>query len=323
MVNNDGNFRNTRTILNLLFKRMKRNPLECFMFFLLLIVSEGGSTSVRDNLFHENDLSISSTNSNKSPLPIIPSIDYIDTPHSCLYISPDLPQCHFIRNENTQRFYRSTDNSFERKRTNEESLFQGHVTVYSLQGCLPSRLPFKMALCESKESLERATKIWKLYPFQVDDDNGEQIGSMFVFPRFDISRWSKSMRLLRNERDQEQRSNDSESFLQPTQKYFPSSMISFDRDRNDRIKSSSSMINRNNLTNSNESIKRRRRRRQNKSDRLDRREIRQGSEFPYSKSIPFDPKRFVLNERSSKFLKSSSFLSRKSRDMKMENKFPY
>ncbi|XP_035728924.1 uncharacterized protein LOC118444609 isoform X3 [Vespa mandarinia] len=281
MVNNDGNFRNTRTILNLLFKRMKRNPLECFMFFLLLIVSEGGSTSVRDNLFHENDLSISSTNSNKSPLPIIPSIDYIDTPHSCLYISPDLPQCHFIR------------------------------------------LPFKMALCESKESLERATKIWKLYPFQVDDDNGEQIGSMFVFPRFDISRWSKSMRLLRNERDQEQRSNDSESFLQPTQKYFPSSMISFDRDRNDRIKSSSSMINRNNLTNSNESIKRRRRRRQNKSDRLDRREIRQGSEFPYSKSIPFDPKRFVLNERSSKFLKSSSFLSRKSRDMKMENKFPY
>ncbi|XP_047363138.1 uncharacterized protein LOC124954358 isoform X2 [Vespa velutina] len=304
---------------------MKRNPLECFMFFLLLIVSEGGLTSVRDNLFHENDLSISSTNSNKSPLPIIPSIDYINTPHSCLYISPDLPHCHFIRNENNQRFYRSTDNSFERKRTNEESLFQGHVTVYSLQGCLPSRLPFKMALCESKESLERATKIWKLYPFQVDDhdDNGEQIGSMFVFPRFDISRWSKSMRLLRNERDREQRSNDSESFLKPTQKYFPSSIISFDRDRNDRIKSLSSIVNRNNLTNSKENIKRRRRRRRRRSDRLDRREIRQGSEFPYSKSIPFDPKRFVLNERSSKFLKSSPFLSRKSRDMKMENKFPY
>ncbi|KAL2729589.1 uncharacterized protein V1478_005879 [Vespula squamosa] len=298
---------------------MKRNPLEYFMFFLLLIVSGGRSTSVRDNLFHENDL-VSSTNSNKSPLPIISPVDYTDTLHSCLYVSPDLPPCQFIRNENTQRFYRSTENSLERKKSNEESLFQGHITVYSLQGCLPSRLPFKMALCDSKRSLERATKIWKLYPFQANDD--EQIGSKFVFPRFDINRWSKSMRLLRDEKDQEQRWNDSENFLKAGPEYFSSSMVSFDRDRNDRIRSSSSTINRNNLTNSNESIRHRRRRRR-RSDRLDRREIIQGSEFPYSKSIPFDPKRLNLAERSSKFLKSSPFLSRKSRDMKMENKFPY
>ncbi|KAF7387211.1 hypothetical protein HZH68_012888 [Vespula germanica] len=282
--------------------------------------SGGRSTSVRDNLFHENDL-VSSTNSNKSPLPIISPADYTDTLHSCLYVSPDLPPCHFIRNENTQRFYRSTDNSLERKKSNEESLFQGHITVYSLQGCLPSRLPFKMALCESKESLERATKIWKLYPFQINDD--EKIGSTFVFPRFDINRWLKSMRLLRDERDQEQRWNDSENFLKASPKYFSSSMISFDRDRNDRIKSSSSTstINRNNLMNSNESVRRRRRRRR-RSDLLDR-EIRQGSEFPYSKSIPFDPKRLSLALRSNKFFKSSPSLSQRSRDMKMENQSFY
>lgn len=174
-----------------------------------------------------------------------------------------------------------------------------------------------MALCESKESLERAKKIWKLYPFRIDnndddnddddnnddDDGVERIGSTYVFPRFDINRWSKSMRLLRDERDREQRRKDvSGNYFKADQKYIPTSMNSLDRDRIDRTMSSTtSMGNRNDLTNSNEGIKRRRRgrrrRRRRTSDnhRLDRREIRQGSESPYSKSIPFDSKRILFD----------------------------
>lgn len=172
-----------------------------------------------------------------------------------------------------------------------------------------------MALCESKESLERAKKIWKLYPFQIenndddnndDDDGDERIGSTYVFPRFDINRWSKSMRLLRDERDREQRRNDvSGNYFKDDQKYIPGSMNSLDRDRIDRTTSSiTSTVNRNDLTNSNEGIKRRRKRRRRRTSdhhRLDLREIRQGSEFPYSKSIPFDSKRIPYDRKQTKF----------------------
>ncbi|KAK2581150.1 hypothetical protein KPH14_007959 [Odynerus spinipes] len=167
------------------------------MFFLLLIVSREGasSTSGRDNLFREND-PISSSNSNESPLTVIPTIDYADTARPCLYLSPDLPACHFIRDDNSQRFHRSLEKSYEGVKLSRKFPFEEHVTVYALQGCLPSRLPFKMALCESKESLERASRIWKLYPFQATEEDAK---ASFVFPRFDLDRWTRAMKLLEEE----------------------------------------------------------------------------------------------------------------------------
>ncbi|KAI4485836.1 hypothetical protein M0804_006325 [Polistes exclamans] len=277
------------------------NPLECFMFFLFLIVSGGESTSVRNNLFHENDL-VSSTKSNKSPpLSIISPIDYPDKLHSCLYVPPDLPPCQFIRNANAQRFYRSINN--DRINSDNELNYQGHFTVYSLQGCLPSRLPFRMMLCKSKDLLEKATKIWKLYPFKIEDE--ETVESTFIFPQFDVNQWSKSMRLLREEKDKQNRRNDQDDLLKTSEEYLSSSsMISFENNhnRNDIIKSSSSSsFLEDNLTNSLTNDRKRKRRRRKRNDKLNRREIRRGSEFPYSKSIPFDIKKFSLSGRLSKF----------------------
>ncbi|XP_015191509.1 PREDICTED: uncharacterized protein LOC107074513 [Polistes dominula] len=277
---------------------MRPNSLECFMFFLFLIVSGGESTSVRDNLFHENDL-VSSTNSNKSPLSIISPIDYPDKLHSCLYVPPDLPPCQFIRNTNTQRFYRSIN--YDNINSNIESNYKGHFTVYSLQGCLPSRLPFRMMLCKSKDLLEKATKIWKLYPFKIEDD--ETIESTFIFPQFDVNQWSKSMRLLREEKHKQKRSSEQDDLFKTNEELLSSSsMISFDNDHNDLIKSlPSSSLFEDNSTNFLTNDRKRRRRRRKKCDKLNRREIRRGSEFPYSKSIPFDIKKLSLSGRLSKF----------------------
>ncbi|KAI4485687.1 hypothetical protein M0802_012600 [Mischocyttarus mexicanus] len=271
---------------------MRRNPLECFMFFLFLIVSGRESTSLRDNLFQENDL-VSSINSKKTPLSIISPIDYSDKHHSCLYVPPDLPSCQFIRNKNVRRFYRSINN--ERIHSNIESNYHGHVTVYSLQGCIPSRLPFKMMLCESKDLLKKATKIWKLYPFKIEEE--KNIGSTYIFPQFDLNQWYKSMRLLREDKDKQKRSNDQVDALKTSRKYLSSSMISFEsnHNQNDLIKSSSSsIINDDNTSNS--LMNNRKRRRRKRSLRSNRREIRRGSEFPYSKSIPFDYKKLNLTK---------------------------
>lgn len=322
---------------------MRCNWLECFAFFLYLIVSRSGasSTSGSHNLFHENDLD-SSSNSNESPLPVIPTIDYTYTARSCLYVSPDLPPCRFNRNDNYQRFHRSLDESNEGVKFKRKFPFEELVTVYVIQGCLPSRLPFRMTLCESKDSLERATRIWKLYPFEGTE---EEKKNSFVFPRFDLERWTREMKLLEEEERERRKgektvvkNDDPKDSFVPSREYFPAT-ISTNLDHEKEEKSTVSNVVRNHSRESRTDETRRRRRkdrrrrrrriehpkeREERSSR-DRREIREVKEIPYSESISFDPMRLGHDQRSSKFLRANLpfLLSRKSRDIRLGSEFPY
>nr|XP_033183493.1 uncharacterized protein LOC117153495 [Bombus vancouverensis nearcticus]XP_033183494.1 uncharacterized protein LOC117153495 [Bombus vancouverensis nearcticus] len=120
------------------------------------------------------------------------------TIYECLFVDPDLPACDVKWMLNSTEDPTSSRNSFnkdttQRSRRNVDIPSTMDVVVYTIEGCLPPRIPFSMPSCEGI-SLDRIVDVQKFRPFTVKGVTKPP----FVFPKFNYSRWLSMMTRLRN-----------------------------------------------------------------------------------------------------------------------------
>ncbi|XP_033223911.1 uncharacterized protein LOC117177375 [Belonocnema kinseyi] len=120
------------------------------------------------------------------------------TAYVCLEISASLPSCNFDKVDYSLNdediaglsLSKSTINKREAKphRTREDSF----VIIYKLEGCLPSRLPFRLPLCKPSETFSRTAEVRRLYPFRTQSAPET---APYIFPEIDHNQW---LRLMKN-----------------------------------------------------------------------------------------------------------------------------
>ncbi|XP_026669500.1 uncharacterized protein LOC113464374 isoform X2 [Ceratina calcarata] len=112
--------------------------------------------------------------------------------YECLYVDPSLPSCDYKLMLNSEE---TTSNTNLFKRNVNRSIDVGNVDVivYTIEGCLPSRLPFTMPSCDGI-SLDRIVDVRRLRSFSVKGVTKPP----FVFPKFNYSRWLRMVKQLQN-----------------------------------------------------------------------------------------------------------------------------
>lgn len=149
-------------------------------------------------------LSLRGTNGNSPKKNSLPSALTLEprstssTIYECLFVDPDLPACDVKWMLNSTEDPTSSRNSFnkdttQRSRRNADIPSTMDVVVYTIEGCLPPRIPFSMPSCEGI-SLDRIVDVQKFRPFTVKGVTKPP----FVFPKFNYSRWLSMMTRLRN-----------------------------------------------------------------------------------------------------------------------------
>lgn len=149
-------------------------------------------------------LSLRGTNENSSKRNSLPGALTLEprstssTIYECLFVDPDLPACDVKWMLNSTEDLTSSRNSFnkdtmQRSRRNVHVPSTMDVVVYTIEGCLPPRIPFSMPSCEGI-SLDRIVDVQKFRPFTVKGVTKPP----FVFPKFNYSRWLSMMTRLRN-----------------------------------------------------------------------------------------------------------------------------
>lgn len=112
--------------------------------------------------------------------------------YECLYLNPNLPPCDFRLMLNSEELA-SNKKLFKRDVERNIDVSNVDVTVYTIEGCLPSRLPLKMPSCDGI-SLDRIVDIRKLRPFFVKGVTKPPL----VFPKLNYSRWLRMTKQLQN-----------------------------------------------------------------------------------------------------------------------------
>ncbi|XP_071869586.1 uncharacterized protein [Bombus fervidus] len=149
-------------------------------------------------------LSLRGTNGNSSKRNSMPGALTLEprstssTIYECLFVDPDLPACDVKWMLNSTEDSTINRNSFnkdttQRSRRNVDVPSTMDVVVYTIEGCLPPRIPFSMPSCEGI-SLDRIVDVQKFRPFTVKGVTKPP----FVFPKFNYSRWLSMMTRLRN-----------------------------------------------------------------------------------------------------------------------------
>ncbi|KOX69393.1 hypothetical protein WN51_05556 [Melipona quadrifasciata] len=126
---------------------------------------------------------------------LIPEPTHESTIYECLFIDRNLPICDpkllsdseeessdkNISNETMQRSKRSTDISTK------------DVVVYTVEGCLPPRMPISMPTCEGI-TLSRIIDVQRFRPFMIT----KMSESPLIFPTIDYSQWSRMIKKIKN-----------------------------------------------------------------------------------------------------------------------------
>ncbi|XP_066592366.1 uncharacterized protein [Prorops nasuta] len=124
----------------------------------------------------------------------------------CIYISQDLPKCGFQSNNdeeksdtvpNISRSSTGHEEAPSRTKYAEGISQNNHVTIYSIEGCKPSRLPFNIPSCKKEDFPDKTVQIRKLYPFRISGLTEATV----IFPEFNFDEWLRMMQRLRENQD--------------------------------------------------------------------------------------------------------------------------
>ncbi|XP_043463366.1 uncharacterized protein LOC122499231 [Leptopilina heterotoma] len=172
---------------------------ESVVAFLMMLLLGSGQTflTLRSIRQVEFNLSKNQTSSNLAPKsamsPSSPA-KTTSTEYICIEVSPNLPPCNF--------------NKFVNSMGEEESLTQIHakrkrevdipksLIVYKIEGCIPSRLPFRLPFCKPEESRSPLAKIQNLRPFKTKEIFKT---APEVFPKVNHTHWLEQMKHIQLE----------------------------------------------------------------------------------------------------------------------------
>ncbi|CAK9829008.1 hypothetical protein ANTRET_LOCUS6424 [Anthophora retusa] len=167
-----------------------RNNFAAVFVPLILMLSTSQSLPVHGhgNSSKRNSLPDTLTPEQRSTSPTI---------HKCLFIDPDLPNCDekwmLSSEEDTTSNEKLPSKDVAHRSRRNVDVSTMDVIVYTIEGCLPLRLPFSMPSCNGI-SLDRIVDVEKFRPFMVKGVTKPP----FVFPEFNYPRWLRMMTRLRN-----------------------------------------------------------------------------------------------------------------------------
>lgn len=166
-------------------------------FFMMLLLGSGQTfLTLRSIRQVEFNLSKNQTSTNLAPKSAMSSSNPVKTTseYICIEVSPNLPPCNF--------------NKFVNSMGEEESLTQIHakrkrevdipksLIVYKIEGCIPSRLPFRLPFCKPEESRSPLAKIQNLRPFKTKEIYKT---APDVFPKVNHTHWLEQMKHIQLE----------------------------------------------------------------------------------------------------------------------------
>ncbi|KOC63418.1 hypothetical protein WH47_01907 [Habropoda laboriosa] len=166
-----------------------RNNFAAVFVPLILMLSTSQSLPVHGhgNSSKRNSLPDTLTPEERSTPPTI---------HKCLFIDPALPICDekwMLSSEEDTSNEQLTPRGIVRRSRRNVDVSTMDVIVYTVEGCLPIRLPFSMPSCNGI-SLDRIVDVEKFRPFMVKGVTKPPL----VFPEFNYPRWLRMMTRPRN-----------------------------------------------------------------------------------------------------------------------------
>lgn len=308
---------------------------ECVVAFLMLSLLGSGQTFLTHRTEEEVGIDLSKNyHPSKSPTPSSMLVEPDSPAYMCLEVSPNLPTCDFDKVEYPMEEDDSPSNNNERKKREVES--QNSIIIYKIEGCLPSRLPFKLPMCEPDES-SSSSEVRILRPFKASSDE-ETVPS--IFPEYSHSKWLRMMKNMgyhpetptidyKSEDVKEERvraNQESESIMSVkrksktpkkySSKFFRGNDWSQDENQEkDQLSKS--------LQKAQKRIEEDVKEARDLGQKLD--QLVAKMEFPYSVAIPYDPEKLKVARRGSEFpySKAISFDARKLQVARERSALPY
>ncbi|XP_051175525.1 putative uncharacterized protein DDB_G0293878 [Leptopilina boulardi] len=255
------------------------------------------------NLTPKSTISSSSSSSNS------PETTTTTTPNEyiCIEISPNLPPCNYNKVENSM-VEKETLKQIHAKRKRD---IPKSLIVYKIEGCRPSRLPFRYPYCKPEESTSPFAKIQNLRPFKPKEvyKTAPQ-----VFPKINHTDWLEQMKQLQLEHQIktqfEDKPNASENRIKQRQifeKYNSNKIWNNIQDGADDEEEEEEVYKeKKRLSNMKKTIHKTQKRIE--EDIQEARGLDQELdklvaelEFPYSRAIPFDPEKLQVARVGSEF----------------------
>lgn len=139
------------------------------------------------------------TNENSSKRNSLSELRSTSSPiYECLFLDPDLPICDEelmlkLAEEDSSSDQDNFGKNSGRRSTRNVHVSTTDVIVYTIEGCLPSKIPFSMPSCEGI-SLDKIVDVQKFRPFVVKGVTKPPL----VFPKFNYREWQRMMMRLQN-----------------------------------------------------------------------------------------------------------------------------
>ncbi|CAD1480603.1 unnamed protein product, partial [Heterotrigona itama] len=116
------------------------------------------------------------------------------TTYECLFIDPNLPICDpkLLSDSKEDLSDQHASDTMQRSRRNID-LSTKDVIVYTIEGCLPPKMPISMPSCDGI-SFSRIIDVQKFRPFIIT----KMSKPPFVFPTIDYSQWSRMIKKIKD-----------------------------------------------------------------------------------------------------------------------------